>query len=433
MEAPNRRSLRRAKFRTWAAITLPLFLSACGGNGIAGPGDSAPSHSGATDSSIADASDGQFGGGADDAGPMGEETSNGPDGKMSGFAPDASPDGDASAAGAKDSGGNAGSTDGSASPDASTPPSCAAGGPGLTNCGPGGSGNESCCTSLEVQGGTYYRTYTNTGSGPTGEADPAMISGFRLDKYLVTVGRFRQFAAAWNNGSGWLPAAGAGKHTHLNGGYGLVNSAAADAGTVYETGWLASDNGSIAPTNANLACDSKYSTWTNTVGSQENLPINCISWYDAYAFCVWDGGFLPSEAEWEYAAAGGTEQREYPWGTADPGMSNQFAIYSCYYPMLLGCTGVTNIAPVGTPTQGAGRWGQLDLVGELYEWELDWWASSYVDPCTDCAYLTQQMNSGRVLRGTEFGIYVAPNLMPASRSGGGQTGFHAGIRCARAP
>ena len=29
--------------------------------------------------------------------------------------------------------------------------------------------------------------------GPTGEADPASVSGFRLDKYLVTVGRFRQY------------------------------------------------------------------------------------------------------------------------------------------------------------------------------------------------------------------------------------------------
>jgi hypothetical protein len=31
--------------------------------------------------------------------------------------------------------------------------------------------------------------YANDGGGPTGEADPATVSDFRLDKYLVTVGR----------------------------------------------------------------------------------------------------------------------------------------------------------------------------------------------------------------------------------------------------
>jgi formylglycine-generating enzyme len=105
--------------------------------------------------------------------------------------------------------------------DAALPPSCAPGGPGMTNCGPGGSGTESCCTSLEVTGGTYYRTYGHDGSGPTAEADPATVSGFRMDKYLVTVGRFRQFVNAWDGGVGYVPPAGSGKHTYLNGGNGL--------------------------------------------------------------------------------------------------------------------------------------------------------------------------------------------------------------------
>jgi len=73
------------------------------------------------------------------------------------------------------------------------PLSCAPGGSGMTNCG---ACQESCCTSREVEGGTYYRTYTNSGGGPTGEANPATVSSFRLDKYEVTVGRFRQFVNA---------------------------------------------------------------------------------------------------------------------------------------------------------------------------------------------------------------------------------------------
>ena len=93
----------------------------------------------------------------------------------------------------------------------------------------------------------------------------------------------------------------------------------------------------MSPTSANLASCSPYSTWTNTASTQENLPINCVNWWESYAFCIWDGGFLPSESEWEYAAAGGSQQREYPWGSAAPGTGNQYAICqygidNCYYP-----------------------------------------------------------------------------------------------------
>jgi formylglycine-generating enzyme required for sulfatase activity len=316
------------------------------------------------------------------------------------------------------------------------PPSCAPGGPGMTNCGPGGSGTESCCTSLEVTGGTYYRTYTNDGGGPTGEADPATVSGFRLDKYLVTVGRFRQFVAAWNNGSGYYPAANSGKHTHLNGGSGLANSA--NPGT-YESGWDAMDwnnAGDIDPTDDNLTgkSDGLYfcegpATWTpSSSGGQENLPIDCVNWFEAYAFCIWDDGFLPSEAEWEYAAAGGNLEQEYPWGSTAPGTSNQYAIYGDYY-----TSNSLDIAPVGYASMGAGYWGQLDLAGELSEWNLDGY-STYIGPCTDCAYLTTNPASYRVFRGGYFYHFISI-LLPSLRDSDYPRNFayDIGFRCARTP
>jgi sulfatase modifying factor 1 len=215
---------------------------------------------------------------------------------------------------------------------------------------------------------------------------------------------------------------------YLNGGNGL-NA----AGGGYEPGWATSDNTNIAPTNANLACQPPFDAWTNAAGSQENLPINCVNSYEAYAFCIWDGGFLPSEAESEYAAAGGSQQLEYPWGTAAPGTGNQYAILGCYYPTGSGvCTGVVNIAPVGTASLGAGLWGQLDLAGELLEWTLDWYAA-YVDPCIDCANLTAA--STRVDRGEacyQSTLLLLPPYrlydgIPAARSG------TIGFRCARTP
>src|SRR5580693_3178198 len=128
-------------------------------------------------------------------------------------------------------------------------PSCLGGGPGLSDCG---ADKESCCASLVVTGGTFYRTYPDSDNCITANADPATVSSFRLDKYDVTVGRFRhpnELKPRLVHGRGDLP--------------GYFN----------------------------------YSTWTEAAGTQENLPINCVNWYEAYAFCIWDGGgFLPSEA-----------------------------------------------------------------------------------------------------------------------------------------
>jgi formylglycine-generating enzyme required for sulfatase activity len=75
----------------------------------------------------------------------------------------------------------------------------------------------------------YFRTFDEeadggvalaTDGGPTMEADPATVSGFRLDKFEVTVGRFRQYVKYLS--TGLAPGTGAGKHAHLNGGQGLA-------------------------------------------------------------------------------------------------------------------------------------------------------------------------------------------------------------------
>ncbi len=312
---------------------------------------------------------------------------------------------------------------------AADPPSCQAGGDGRSNCGAADGGAESCCTSPDVPPGTFFRTYTSSGGTPTGEADPATVSSFRLDKYDVTVGRFRQFVTAWS--SGWRPEPGTGKHAHLNGGSGLNATAGGN-----EPGWLSSNDSNIEPTDSNLACWPPYNTWTSAAGGHEDLPINCVNWWEAYAFCIWDGGFLPTEAELEYASAGGSEQREYPWGSADPGTTNQYAIYGdgvskCFYPSGAACADVANIAPVGTATQGAGRWGQLDLAGDVWEWTLDWFAP-YVAPCLDCANFTA--GTSRVTRSGAFNDPSAL-LLSAYRNYDSPTDRYLSdaFRCARAP
>jgi sulfatase modifying factor 1 len=313
-----------------------------------------------------------------------------------------------------------GASEGSAPGDSSAPASCASGGPGMTDCGSDGSGD--CCVSTTIEGGTFFRSYeSRDGGGAVGRAHPATVSSLRLDEYEVTVGRFRKFVAAWK--SGYRPPPGAGKHDALNGGDG-VNA----TGGGFESGWDTAYDASVAPTDANLTCGpANVVTWTASPGDQERAPISCINWSEAYAFCIWDGGFLPTEAEWEYAAAGGASLREYPWGATAPGTGASYAIYDCYYPG----DGSCHAAPVGSAPLGAGTWGQFDLAGNVMEWTLDYEAS-YVDPCVDCANLSA--GGERAVRGGNF-LDPATVLLPPIRSAEApQSRVSAvGFRCARNP
>ncbi len=251
-------------------------------------------------------------------------------------------------------------------------------------------------------------------------SSPAAVSGFRLDNYEVTVGRFRQFVGAVVGG--WLPAAGSGKHTHLNGGQGLSAT-----GGGYEAGWDETNwNRQIATTVSGWTSNLAGGTWTASAGSNEKLPITEIDWYEAYAFCIWDGGFLPSESEWNYAAAGGSDQRAYPWSTVG---TNSISCTNANYS---GCpAGGANAVGSESPA-GDGKWLQSDLAGNVWEWNLDWYASSYVTPCVDCANLTAA--SDLVFRGGGVG-FDATYLLASYRLHGPALDRYSsvGVRCSRTP
>jgi formylglycine-generating enzyme required for sulfatase activity len=322
----------------------------------------------------------------------------------------------------------------SAEHDAS-PPSCP------STCGP--SASESCCTSLTVTGGTFYRSYdgvscdTLTQTCFTQQTWPATVSTFRLDRFEVTVGRYRPFAEAIANG--WLPAAGAGKHTHLHGGQGLVDSSAV-GGIAYESGWDPTWNpaleSSVTEPDADHCATMGYAAFPPTPGPDDNQPVACVPWWTAYAFCIWDGGFLPTEAEWNYAASGGSQQRVYPWGAEAIDCT-----YANYDYCLLGDAGIDwsdsyeSVVGAYSP-KGDGLFGQADLEGNVSEWALDYW-SNYVTPCVDCAFLQVDPAFGteRIQRGAAFDGML-PYVLPVVSERGGrqpQLPLNTGLRCARAP
>jgi formylglycine-generating enzyme required for sulfatase activity len=296
------------------------------------------------------------------------------------------------------------SSSGGTSLNGGTPPSCS----GLAaTCGP--SGNESCCTSLLVPGGTFYRSYD--GVDFTDKSYPATVDSFYLDKYEITVGRFRQFV---NQGMGTQtspPSAGDGVHPGIT-------------GSGWDSTWKTNLAANTAALTTNLKCYAGYQTWTDTAGSNESKPVNCLDWYTAFAFCAWDGGRLPTEAEWNYAASGGNEQRYYPWSSpaTSTTIDDSYAVYCGG-----SCNGTQNVG-LKSP-KGDGKWGQSDLAGNVWEWTLDWYAIPYSMPCNNCADLT--VASSRVIRGGLFN-YFASYLRSAFRYYGNPWyDFFIGARCAR--
>ncbi|PDW02464.1 NACHT domain-containing protein [Candidatus Viridilinea mediisalina] len=112
--------------------------------------------------------------------------------------------------------------------------------------------------------------------------------------------------------------------------------------------------------------------WGNPHFSTVNHPVVFVTWYEATAFCAWLGSQvatalptghtlrLPSEAEWEAAAAfaGPEERREYPWGSAVP--TPEHAVYDAWQR--------NTPAPVGLCPAGMAACGAMDLAGNVWEW-----------------------------------------------------------------
>jgi formylglycine-generating enzyme required for sulfatase activity len=158
-------------------------------------------------------------------------------------------------------------------------------------------------------------------------------------------------------------------------------------------------------------------------GEGDDHPVACVTWVDAKAYCEWAKRRLPTEAEWEKAARGGLEGKQYPWGNeapvCTPGAANGAQFRDC--------GGRT----VPVKTFSGNGYGLFDMAGNVWEWVFDWY-DAY--PGGDSSASDSFGETDRVLRGGSWSDDDRP-LRAAYRVGAYPlvTYYYNGFRCARSP
>jgi iron(II)-dependent oxidoreductase len=159
------------------------------------------------------------------------------------------------------------------------------------------------------------------------------VPGFEIDALPVTCGDFRAFVESGGYGR---------RELWSDGGWAWLQETGA-SGPLHWTG------------------DGRERRFDRTVEIDPSLPVMHVSWFEADAYARWVGTRLPTELEWEKAAAWGPDEpaapRRFPWGDDDPTPERANLDQTAFGPV-----------PAGALAAGASAYGVLGMVGDAWEW-----------------------------------------------------------------
>lgn len=233
--------------------------------------------------------------------------------------------------------------------------------------------------------GTYDRRgYQADGEGPPHEVE---LSAYSIARHPVTNSAFEAFVAA----TGHLTTAERFGDSFVFAGL-LPDDFPPTQGVVQAPWWRLVEG----------------ADWRHPEGPQSDLegrgdhPVVHVSWFDAEAYCRWSDTTLPTEAQWERAARGGTDGAHYPWGhDREPEGRHRMNVYQGQFPTLdTGEDGWVGTCPVGSFPPNA--FGLFEMTGNVWEWCADWFDPEYYSRSPRHDPPGPERGNARVMRGGSY-------------------------------
>ncbi len=154
--------------------------------------------------------------------------------------------------------------------------------------------------------------------------------------------------------------------------------------------------------------------WHRPLGGLSDLrgkldhPVVHVAYCDARAYADWAGLDLPTEAEWELAARGGSDDTEYAWGSElMPGGIAMANTWQGTFPtQTTKPAGKERTSPVRTfPANG---YGLYDMIGNVWEWTADYWSTHHPEPAAKSCCVPQNPRGGAAEASYDPGL---PNIL----------------------